>query len=198
MGAPHRKSEPYTYADYLSWPDEERWELIDGAPYAMSPAPDREHQQILLDLARMIAEHTDKGPCETYIDPFDVALPEQPGAADEETTTVVQPDISVFCRPEVLDEHGAKGAPDAAVEILSESTAYKDQTVKLALYERHGVREHWIVNAGAPYVMVYRLEAGGRFGKPDYYRLEECVHSDALGGAEVPMANFLRKGGVAR
>ena len=83
------------------------------------------------------------------------------------------------------------------VEILSESTAYKDQTVKLALYERHGVREYWIVNADAPYVMVYRLEAGGRFGKPDYYRRDEKVRSDVLGGAEIPVAGFVRKGGTA-
>jgi Uma2 family endonuclease len=197
MGAPKRNAEPYTYADYLAWPAEERWELIDGVAYDMSPAPDREHQQILLDLARLIAELTDEGPCETYIAPFDIALPEHLEATDEETTTVVQPDLSVFCRPELLDEHGAKGPPDVAIEILSESTAYKDQTVKLALYERHGVREYWIVNADAPYVMVYRLAPDGGYAKPDYYRSEERIRSDVLGGAEIPVAGFVRKARAA-
>jgi Uma2 family endonuclease len=103
---------------------------------------------------------------------------------------VVQPDIVVYCRPERLDERGAVGAPDLAVEILSESTGYKDQTAKLALYERHAVREYWIVNVDAGHVMVYRLDAAGRYGKPDYYLRDESVLSKVLDGAEIPVAGF--------
>lgn len=29
----------FTYSDYVAWPEEERWELIDGEPYNMTPAP---------------------------------------------------------------------------------------------------------------------------------------------------------------
>ena len=36
----------WTYADYLAWPDDERWEIINGVAYAMSPAPSRLHQEI--------------------------------------------------------------------------------------------------------------------------------------------------------
>nr|WP_275261046.1 Uma2 family endonuclease [Nitrosococcus halophilus] len=42
----------YTYGDYLTWPEEERWELIDGVAYGMAPAPSRNHQEILLELSR--------------------------------------------------------------------------------------------------------------------------------------------------
>ena len=35
--------ETYTYSDYLLWPEEERWELIDGIPYNMTPTPSRIH-----------------------------------------------------------------------------------------------------------------------------------------------------------
>jgi hypothetical protein len=63
---PKKISKKYTYADYLQWPNDERWELIDGVPCDMSPAPSRTHQKILLDLARIVADITDEGPCETY------------------------------------------------------------------------------------------------------------------------------------
>jgi len=40
MGLPVRKTEKhFSYADYKGWPDDERWELIDGVAYCMSPAP---------------------------------------------------------------------------------------------------------------------------------------------------------------
>jgi len=30
----------YTYQDYLTWSAEERWEIINGRAYNMSPAPE--------------------------------------------------------------------------------------------------------------------------------------------------------------
>lgn len=186
MGVPQTKEGLFTYADYYSWDDEERWELIDGVAYNMSPAPVRRHQQALLSLVRAIAAVTDRGPCETYIAPFDVRF-----SADESTHTVVQPDISVFCDETKLDDRGAVGPPDLVVEILSPATSHKDMTAKLALYERHGVREYWIVNADAPWVMVYRVGSDRRYAKPDYYREGESVPSEVLGGAEIPLAEVL-------
>jgi len=37
----------YTYNDYVKWPDEERWEFIDGGPYNMTPAPNIKHQNVV-------------------------------------------------------------------------------------------------------------------------------------------------------
>ncbi|MFW5789249.1 MAG: Uma2 family endonuclease, partial [Spirochaetota bacterium] len=166
-----------------------RWELIDGVAYDMSPAPGRRHQWLLGKLFRAIADITDRQGCETYVAPFDVRLAE-PGAADDEVTTVVQPDVSVYCRDDKLDERGAHDAPDLVVEILLPSTSYKDQTHKLARYERAGVREYWIVNGEAAWVMVYRLQPGARFGKPDYYEGGEPIRSDVLDGTvEAPDAS---------
>ena len=110
---------------------------------------------------------------------------------DKKVETVVQPDIAVFCNEELLDERGAHGPPDIAVEILSGSTGYKDITEKLALYERHGVREYWVVNGEAGFVMLYRLSFDGSYGKPDYYRLGESLRSDVLGGAEIALKRFI-------
>ena len=77
--------------------------------------------------------------------PFDVRFPEN-DEADEDVASVVQPDIVVICDPSKLDERGCRGAPDFIVEILSPSTAAKDQIQKLELYEKSGVTEYWIVH----------------------------------------------------
>ena len=44
MGSAIKILPHYTYEDYCQW--EGRWELIDGIPYAMSPAPTPHHQRI--------------------------------------------------------------------------------------------------------------------------------------------------------
>ena len=58
------------------WPDDERWELIDGVAWNMSPAPSPGHQSVLLSLIRKIADITDRTGCTTFIAPFDVRLPD--------------------------------------------------------------------------------------------------------------------------
>jgi len=210
---PKPKPAPFTYADYINWPEDERWELINGQPYDMSPVPTRKHQKILGNLFRIIADITDKSTCETYVAPFDIRLSEikpddtekniqivknkevqgedNSQQEDNTITTVVQPDISVFCNKEFLDEQGACGAPDLAVEILSQHTSYKDQTAKLNLYEKHGVKEYWVVNGEAPFVMIYRLDKNGTYKKPDYYKAGEQAESTVLGGEKIALNRFI-------
>ena len=155
----------YTYREYLAWDEDERWELIDGIPYDMTPTPGRLHQKIAGNIYRKIADFLDDRPCEVYIAPFDVRLPlaEEP---DEEITTVVQPDIVVVCDELKLDDAGCRGAPDLVVEVLSPSTARKDLKEKLNLYESRGVREYWIVNPDARTVMVFHQGQPGSYGRP--------------------------------
>lgn len=88
---------------------------------------------------------------------------------DEEIRTVVQPDLVVLCDMSKLDERGCRGAPDMVVEILSPSTSAKDQRQKLALYERHGVREYWIVDSEDRLVRIYRLGDGRRYWRDSVY-----------------------------
>jgi Uma2 family endonuclease len=165
MGQPLRKSTtPFTYADYCDWPDDERWELIDGEAYAMA-APGLAHQMVVGELFRQIANHLVGKPCRPFVAPFDVRLP-RGQETDDEVTTVVQPDISVICDPAKLDERGCRGAPDWVIEVLSPSTAAKDQIQKLAAYERTGVHEVWLVHPTDHVVIVYTLSADGGYGKP--------------------------------
>ena len=169
-----KKDELFTYGDYLKWNDDERWELIDGVAYNMTPAPSRFHQQISRELLIQLATHLRHTACQVYAAPFDVRLPEG-DEADDAVRTVVQPDVSVICDPSKLDDKGCKGAPDLIVEILSPATARKDLKEKFLRYERAGVKEYWIADPSGKTVTVFRLSEAGLFGRPDVYGEEERI-----------------------
>ena len=162
----------HTYADYLTWSDDERWELIHGVAYNMTPAPSRRHQAISMELARQFANHLVGKRCKVFNAPFDVRLP-KPGETDETTSTVVQPDLVVVCDPAKLDDRGCKGAPDLVIEILSPESLARDQREKLILYEQAGVPEYWIVHPADKTVSIYRQGSDSLYGKPALYTSEE-------------------------
>jgi Uma2 family endonuclease len=159
MGNPNlAPGERFTYRHYRTWPESERWELIEGQAWAMSPAPTTRHQELSRRLERALDDRLRDKACRMFHAPFDVLLPEGE-EPDGEVDTIVQPDIVVYCDPSKLTEAGARGAPDLVVEILSPSTSKKDLNEKFSLYERHGVREYWVVDPAGEWLCVYRLSA---------------------------------------
>jgi len=164
MGLPQRDAGRHTYADYRRWPEDLRYELIDGVAYLMAPAPSRPHQEIVGQLYRQVANALEGKPCRAYVAPFEVRLPKA-READDEVDTVLQPDVLVVRDRRKLDEQGMRGAPDWVVEVLSPATAGHDQTVKLAAYERAGVPEVWLIHPTDRVLTIYRWEAG-RYGRP--------------------------------
>jgi len=160
--------ERYTYGDYLKWPDNERWEIIAGVAYDMSPAPSPKHQEILGELHRQLSNYLFDKNCSVYVAPFDVRFP---GAdeKEEEIETVVQPDISVICDPGQIDKKGCLGSPDLIIEIVSPSTAQKDMREKFYTYEKFGVKEYWILHPDEQILMVFKLLANKMYGRPDIY-----------------------------
>ncbi len=166
MGLPQKsfKRDFFTYADYLTWPASERWELIDGEAFAMTPAPGRTHQELSIALSSKIYAFFEDHECQAFAAPFDVRLPEA-DESEEFASNVVQPDIVVYCDQNKLDERGGKGAPDLAVEIMSPTSANRDLIDKMALYERHGVREYWIVDPVHQIIFVRHLESDGHFSR---------------------------------
>lgn len=161
MADPEIKSgHKFTYAEYCTWPEDERWELIDGAAYDMSPAPSLRHQSISIMLASRLFNFLEGKSCNVFPAPFDVIIPSSRQDLGN-SSTVVQPDISVICDKMKLVDQGCLGAPDLIVEILSPSTGKKDMDEKFHLYERHGVKEYWIVDPAMNYIRIYkRLENG--------------------------------------
>ena len=126
----------FTYNDYLRWPEEERWEIIDGEAYAMTPAPSIRHQVISGYLYSVFAQFFKGRDCKPFHAPTDVVFDER---------NIVQPDLLIVCDKNKITENNIKGAPDMIVEIISPSTALKDKREKKALYEKSGVREYLIV-----------------------------------------------------
>lgn len=173
----------YTYRDYLTWPDDVRCELIDGVVYMMSPAPILAHQDVAGEIFFQAKQALRGKPCRAMIAPLDVRLPRQ-DEADENTDVVVQPDVLVVCDPTKLDRRGVRGAPDWVVEVLSPSSASRDQIEKRRIYERHGVLEYWLVHPTDRILTVYRLE-NGEYGKPDIFKLEGSTSVGVLPGVSI-------------
>ncbi len=164
MPLPQRDNARHTYADYLSWPEDARYELVDGTAYLMAPAPDLAHQEVAGEIFRQLANVLEGKPCRAFIAPVDVRLPNA-NESDEQVDTVVQPDVLVVCDPAKLDRRGVRGAPDFVVEVVSPSTSGHDHVLKRSVYERAGVREYWLVHPGDRLVTRYLL-ADGEYGKP--------------------------------
>ena len=106
-----RKTErKFTYTDYITWPNDERWELIDGQAYNMTPAPSFRHQKIVFNFASLLRDALKGNPCVAGIAPTDVVLSE---------SDVVQPDVFVVCDEKKVTEANIHGSPDLIIEVLS-------------------------------------------------------------------------------
>lgn len=163
MGLPLRKNDQhYTYKDYRQWPEDERWELIQGVAYSMG-APTLSHQGVSATLMAEIYLHLKGKPCQVFAAPTDVLFPLLKEQEEDEVDTVVQPDILVVCDPDKLRTKGIWGAPDLVVEILSPSTSRKDLREKFDLYQRAGVREYWVIEPAGRWMQQYSMGPDGQY-----------------------------------
>jgi Uma2 family endonuclease len=146
------KENNYTTKDIYELPDGQRAELIDGTIYDMAP-PSRLHQKISTRLVSAIDRYIsdNNGKCEVYSAPFAVFL-------NKDDKTYVEPDVSVICDPNKLDDKGCSGAPDWIIEVVSPSSQSMDYMTKLFKYRTAGVREYWIINPMTETVQIYLFE----------------------------------------
>lgn len=163
----------YTYADYVTWADDERWELIDGVPYMMTPAPIMGHQEISMRLGAELLVQLRGKSCFPYAAPTDVTFEES-----KDTPTVVQPDLFVLCGDYKRGKR-VVDVPTLIVEILSPSTSGKDAVTKRALYERVGVKEYWIIDGANEIVEVWR-HSGERYEQPQKYVRGDTIQCGVL------------------
>ncbi|MDP2783126.1 MAG: Uma2 family endonuclease [Sulfurimicrobium sp.] len=183
MGLALRDTACHTYGDYLTWPEDARYELIDGFAYLMAPAPTPRHQDIAGAIFVQLYNKLGDSPCRVLIAPVDVVLP-QADETDEQANTVVQPDVLVVCDPGKIGEKRVRGAPDMVVEVLSPSTAGHDMVLKRRIYEQAGVREYWLIHPTDRVLTVYRLE-DREFGKPDVQELKGETNVAVLPGVTI-------------
>ena len=183
MGHALRDEKRYTYGDYRHWPEDVRYELISGSAFLMAPAPSLDHQTVAVQVSRQIANALGEGSCRVLVAPVDVLLGAT-GAADDEADTVVQPDVLVVCDPGKLTPRCVRGAPDWILEVVSPSSAGHDQIVKLAAYERAGVREYWLAHPMDRILTIYRHD-GTAYGRPQVLELMGTTPVGVLPGVTI-------------
>lgn len=172
----------WTYADYATLPNDQRYEIVDGVLY-MAPAPGTDHQSANNLFQTHLTIHIQfKGLGRVFGPPCDVELA---------PNTVIQPDVVV-----VLNEHAdiitpsrIIGAPDLVVEIASPGTAGYDRRDKQDSYARAGVPEYWIADPAARTVEVLQLE-GQRYRPIGVFRGKALLPSPLLGQFPTPVEQF--------
>ena len=170
MKAAASKEGHYTWADYRTWPDDERWEIIGGVAHAMTPAPTTRHQAISMELSFQLQTYFRGKACRLFAAPTDIKLSEE---------DVVQPDLLVVCEKDKVRHTHIEGAPTLIVEILSPSTALHDRGRKLRLYAASGIREVWIVTPFPPSVEILVLD-GDSYRIAGVYGEEDELQSPAF------------------
>jgi Uma2 family endonuclease len=144
-----------TYEDLCLLPnDGKRHEIIDGEHF-VTPAPLTLHQRVVTRLAGYFFVFLDTHRLgEVFVSPFDVVF---------SRFDTVEPDLVYISRERsgILTRKNVQGAPDLVVEVLSESTADIDRTIKLKLYSRFGVREYWVIDPEKPSAEIYRATEKG-------------------------------------
>jgi len=178
---PLPKQKIYTIDDIYNLPEGHRAELIDGQIYDMVP-PSRRHQDILSFLHLEIGNYirTNSGPCKIYPAPFAVFL-------NADDVTYVEPDISVVCDPDKLDDKGCKGAPDWVIEIVSPSSRRMDYYTKISLYRAAGVREYWIVDPLRQTIVIYDMEHDGG---PNIHSFTEKISVNIFDNLQIDFSNL--------
>lgn len=175
-----------TAEEYYQLPEgPPHFQLIDGELF-MSPSPHFFHQEIILNIAAPIREYLRKNPIgKVIVAPSDVEF---------DKDNVFQPDV-FFIRTErlgIVDNHGAKGAPDLVVEVISGSTGRLDLGPKKMIYAQKGVLEYWVVLPETRTVEVYRLPSD-----PDRpaqtLAVGETLATPLLPGVELPLAEIFAR-----
>lgn len=158
-------AQTYSYADYIQWQINEAIELIKGKITLMSPGPNVRHQDISANLLTLLHNHLKHKRCRVYAAPFDVRLYDRKKSllSNQEIFTVVQPDLSIICNPEILDTQGCNGAPDWIIEILSKGNAKRDMQLKFQLYQESGVQEYWLVYPEQNAIQQFVLNERGHY-----------------------------------
>ncbi len=133
----------YTYEDYKHW--EGAWELISGVAYAMSPAPVKRHQILVgLIFSEIITKSSDCAECEVLID-SDWKL---------NSSNVLKPDVSIVCNDKNI-EYISK-TPEVIFEVISPSTARRDEELKYSMYASEGVKYYILIYPNELVAKVYK------------------------------------------
>jgi len=159
MGLSAARIETYTVEDYRHWKGD--WELIDGVPYAMAPSPAFTHQNLSAIIHAQLFEALEDCPHCHALYEIDVEF-----SAD----TVVRPDVLVIC----YEPEGERltRAPSLIVEVISKTSARRDEGLKFDLYRAEGVTHYIVVYPEAQKAKVWHWVEGDYRKVGDF--MNEC------------------------
>jgi Uma2 family endonuclease len=172
-----KASQLFSWNEYKEWPEDERWQIIDGHAYCMTAAPNIRHQRITGNFYRIIGNALAGKPCVPFIAPTDVVFDDY---------NIVQPDVLVVCDNNKISEANIQGAPDLVIEVVSPSNSYMDKKMKLELYERFGVPEYLLVDPLGDLVERYGL-VDGKYGRAEIFSWHEVLPLLSLTGLEISL-----------
>lgn len=157
--------EYYTYDDYVQW--EGKWELIGGVPLAMSPAPTIIHQAIAYKIAMLLGNQIED--CERCL-----VLGEADWKIHE--NTVLKPDVVLIC--DEPNEIYITKTPEIVVEVISPTTALRDEKFKFEIYEKEKVPYYLLAYPNESKVKLYQLKNGQYSKEGDFFT--ETYHFNGL------------------
>jgi len=149
--------------------DKMKKELIDGIWY-MSPGPSVSHHDVATGIYSILRRKLKGKTCKPFIDSLEVHFSEN---------DIFVPDVMVVCSKDIIKPNAIYGAPDLIVEVLSPSSMKHDRITKKNIYEKHGVKEYWIVDTKHKSIEVYLL-ANGKFVQDNIYTLLTQYEMDGL------------------
>jgi Uma2 family endonuclease len=170
----------FTYEDYVLLPEDRRYEVVDGELY-LTPAPTPYHQTVAGRLFIRLSGHVEANRLgQVFIAPCDLVL---------SRFDVLQPDVFFIAeeRRSIIGEKYISEAPDIVAEVLSPSTADRDQVAKAKQYAKFGVREMWIADLNGKTVEVFVNTPSG-FNRHALFTGSEVLRSPLLTGLEIPLA----------
>jgi Uma2 family endonuclease len=181
----HRK---LTYEDYMLFPEDgKRHEILDGEHY-VTPAPSFGHQSISVNLSSRVHTFVRENRLGFLrYAPLDVLLSEH---------DIAQPDLLFISneRAAIVTAANVQGAPDLVIEILSDSTRRRDETLKRDRYERAGVREYWIVDPQRRVVRVLRRGGAGFLAPQEFLAAAgDVLITPLLPGLEILVREILSR-----
>ena len=174
----------YTWDDIKNLPESAgRTEIVDG-DLIMSRSPGGSHQRICTRLGARIelfAEEHDLGVF--YSSPFHAILG---------THVHYEPDLCFVSkdRLDIIQENYIDGPPDLIIEVISEGNRTHDTVVKFAHYEKHGVKEYWLVDQRDRLIRVSSLR-GNKYERLGTFAPGDSVHSEVLAGLSLDPTSVL-------
>ena len=136
--------ECYSYENYKEWRGE--WELLDGFAAPKAPAPVISHQFLATEISRLLGNQIED--CEKCF-----VVMEEDYKIDE--YNILKPDVSMICNQ--FDKYITK-APEIVVEVISPSTARRDEKTKFQIYQEEGVKYYILIYPNELKAKLYKLE----------------------------------------